>query len=318
MLVVILPVLAPHVWRTGRGKWAVTGFLVGVSPIAVFSVMAGERMWQNIVLGRVGVNGSLRLADDPLRSVVVLAPVGAVTCILLWFAWTRRSRVSISHALLALGVLPQALQRIDAEHAIYTLCVTAPLVVIGAATSRPTAASIRRRKMLMASLSVALVGGMAATLLRPSPEAVRVRVEDRSALIEADDASRLSDTRLQLLRHASPGETLFVGSTDMSRASLSRIEMYYLMPELRPRAYFLELAVGVSEQAGSGLVDDIRAADVLLLTPMPDGLRERLFPYLTQESEEANDMVRRDFCLAAETGWGQIYEHRPCTDVSIP
>lgn len=314
MLVMVLPVLAPHMWRTGRWRWAASGFLVGVSPLVMVSATAGERMWQNIVLGRVGVNGALRLADDPVRSIVVLAPVAAVTCILVWFAWSRRSRVAISHGLLAVGVLPQALQRVDPEHAMYTLCVTAPLVVIGAAGSRPTAASIRRRRMLVAALSVALVGGMGATLLRASPDAVRVRVQDRSALIAAHDAAAVSQTRSQLLRHAPPGGGLFVGSTDMSRTSLSRIELYYLMPELRPRAYFLELAVGVSEQADSGLVDDIRAADVLLLTAMPDELREHLFPYLTKGSDEANDVVRREFCLAAETGWGMVYERGPCTD----
>ncbi|GAA2018697.1 hypothetical protein GCM10009740_03270 [Terrabacter terrae] len=314
LLVVVVPVLLPYLWRCSRWRWIASGLALGLAPLGGFSLAAGTRMWWNIGPGRAGVNGAMSLLDDPVRSVAILASVLGVTSTLVWLAWKRRSRASMSHALLALGILPQTLQRVDPDHALYTLCVTVPLVIVVGATADRSADALRRRKMLAAAMAVAFVGGLAAMVLRPSPATVTVRFQDRSAIVAASELPDLTATRTELLRHAPPGGSLFVGSSDMSTVSLSRIIVYYLLPELRPRAYFLELAVGVSERAGSGLVNDVRNADVLLLTRMPDGLMRQLYPYLPPGSDEANEVVRREFCPVSETGWGMLYQHRPCTN----
>lgn len=311
LAVLALVVVLPLMWRTRRGRWVVPGFLLGMAPIAYLWVTAGGRMWQNILLGRVGVNGSLRLTDDSVRSAVILGVVLSVTGSLIWFAWSLRSRMALMQGLLAVGVLPQSLQRVDPEHALYTLCVTGPLVLIAATSGTPVSTSMRRRKRLIGSIGVALVAGMMATLLR-SAEPVRFLVGGRSVFLETRDAAAFADTRRELLAHAGPGSTIFVGTTDLSRPSLARTTVYYLMPELRARAYFLELPPGVSERPGSGLVRDLRAADVLLLSRMPDGLADRLYPYVPPGSPEANAAVRAEFCQVAETGWGVIYEHHAC------
>ena len=318
LIVVAVAVLAPHLWRSGRWRWTTAGFVAGLSPLAASALVAGPRMWQNIVPGRIGVNGSLRLTDNPGQSLAVLTSLICVTAILVHYAWKRRSRVAVSHVLLALGILPQALQRMDTDHALYTLCITAPLVVVGAAAGPTTADSIRRRRMLVVSTIIAVMGSMSVMVLRPTHETVRVTLSGRSAVIEAQDLPNLMDTRNALLAHAPSGGNVFIGSTDMSRAALSRILVYYLLPELRPRSYYLELAAGISERAHSGLADDLRRADVLLLTPMPEELREQLFPYITKGSDEANRVVASEFCPVNETRWGTVYQHRPCAAPSLP
>lgn len=312
LLVVILPVLAPYLWRSSTWRWMATGLAFGLAPLLAFFIHAGPRMWWNIGPGRAGVNGSMNLLDTPGRSFAILASVLGVTGALAWFAWRRRTRLAVSHALLALGILPQTLQRVDPEHAIYTLCVTVPLVVVALAFAPKSPELVHRRRMLLVAMSIAFIGALAAMVLRPSPETVHVRFGDRSAIIAASEMPDLMATRAELLAHAPPGASLFVGSTDMSTVSLSRILVYYLTPELHPRAYYLELAVGVSERAGSGLVQDVRNADVLLLTRMPDGLMQELYPHLPRGSGEANRAVAADFCRVAETGWGVIYERGPC------
>ena len=305
--------LVPYVWRTRRWKGVLGGVLLGLGPLAVFAEVAGQRMWRNIVLGRMGVNGSLRLADTSLRSAMILTSVLLVTAMLVWLAWRRRTRASAAYAIVAVGLLPQTLQRVDPEHALYTLCITVPLLAVAVTPAAPTVTSMHRRRLLVVSMCIALMAGLAATVLR-APDAVPVRVGERSVLLSQSDAAGLADTRSVLLANAPSGGTVFVGSTDMARVSLSRITTYYLLPELRARGYYLELALGVSERAGSGLVDDLRTADVLVLSHMPDGLMGRLYPYIPKGSEEANEVVRREFCPVAETSWGVIYVHRSCVD----
>ncbi|GAA1992136.1 hypothetical protein GCM10009817_37860 [Terrabacter lapilli] len=317
LLVVVLLVLAAYLWRSSTWRWMATGLGIGLVPLLGFCLQAGPRMWWNIGPGRAGVNGALSLLDNPGRSLAILTSVLGVTATLVWFAWQRRTRAAVGHALLAVGILPQTLQRLDPEHAIYTLCVSVPLLVVGLASAPMSAEYLRRRRMMLMAMTVAFIGALAAMVLRPSAQTAHVQFGDRSAIVAKSEVPDLMATRSQLLASAPPEGTLFVGSTDMSTVSLSRIFVYYLTPELAPRAYYLELAVGVSERAGSGLAQDIEKADVLLLTRMPDGLMQQLYPHLNRGSDEANRAVAADFCRVAETHWGVVYERKPCSGRAI-
>lgn len=312
LLLVMVPVMGVSVWRSPYWRRMVAGFVVGLTPLLAFFVAAGPRMWWNIGPGRAAVNGALNPFDAPEQSLTVIACVLGVTGTLVWFAFKRRTSVSVSHALLALGILPQTLQRVDSDHAFYTLCVTIPLVIAGSTVAKPAQNSIRRRNALVLAIALALVPILAAPIFCALPPTATVHFGDRSAMVAASEVPNLMATRTELLAHAPPGGSVFVGSTDMSKVSLSQVKLYYLTPELLPKAYFLELAVGVSEQAGSGLVNDIRNADVLLLTPRNDGVMRHLYPYLAPGSDEANSVVREHFCRVAETGWGVVYVRRPC------
>ncbi|GAA2741658.1 hypothetical protein GCM10009868_08510 [Terrabacter aerolatus] len=311
LAIVGLPVLVPFLWRSSTWRWLVAGFAAGLAPTAWLFVVAGSRMWRNIGPGRAGINGSLRLMDDPLRSVTLVVAVVGVTSALVWLALKHRTRSSAAHALLALAILPQSLQRVDPEHALYTLCVTVPLVAVAVVGSESPDA-LRRRKMVLVAMAVAAVGSVMAAVLRPSPATVALQFGDRSAVIPLAEYAGLMETRSALLAHAAPGGSLFVGSTDLSRDSITRVAAYHLIPELRPSSYFLDLTGGAASRAGSGLAEDLRRSDVLLLTPMPEGLMEKVSPYAVRGSDEANSVVRTEFCRVAETGWGVIYAHHPC------
>lgn len=314
LLVITVPVLLSIVWRSPTWRRTLAGFAVGLTPLLAFALVAGQRMWWNIGPGRAGVNGALDPFDTPAQSFTILAAVLGATGTLIWLAYTRRTRLALTHALVALGILPQTLQRVDPDHAFYTLCVTIPLVITGTWVARPSAASTRRRNLLAIAMVIAMGVSLAAVVLRPAPPTVTVQLGGRSAILAASQVSDLLATRAELIAYSPPGGSLFVGSTDMSKVSLSQVPLYYLTPELRPKAYYLELAVGVSERSGSGLVRDIQDADVLLLSPRNDDLMRHLYPYLAPGSDEANAVVRDKFCRVAETGWGVIYVRRPCAD----
>ena len=67
-------------------------------------------------------------------------------------------------------------------------------------------------------------------------------------------------------RLASPGDSLFVGPQDLRRTNYGPTYMYFLLRELRPASYYMEMNPGTANREGSGLADELRRADWLILT----------------------------------------------------
>jgi len=185
--------------------------------------------------------------------------------------------------------------------------------MIGTAAASRSSDLAFRRRLLLVPVVAALIAGVGPMVLQPATETVKVQFGDRSAWIDKSEVSDLLATRSALLEHAPAGGSLFVGATDMSRDSLTRVLVYHLVPELHARGYFLDLTGGVAARSGSGLVNDLRRSNVLLLTRLQAGLMERISPYAQPGSKEANQMVASEFCLVGETGWGEVYQRMPCT-----
>jgi hypothetical protein len=96
-----------------------------------------------------------------------------------------------------------------------------------------------------------------------------------------------------------PGDRLIVGPADLSRTIYSDVAVYYLFPELVPGTYFIEMDPGLADAEGSGLAEDIAAADILVLTNIWTGWNE---PNASSErlSQEANQAVADNFCLVRQ------------------
>ena len=123
-----------------------------------------------------------------------------------------------------------------------------------------------------------------------------------SILIRFDAAARISK----------PGDRLFVGPTDMRKTPYSDAYLYYMLPDLDPATYYIEMDPGVANDKNSRLADDLRSADIVILSSVwndwdePNDAR-KFGPNLP------NEILERDFCLVQKFGRGGVYElYRRC------
>ena len=104
-----------------------------------------------------------------------------------------------------------------------------------------------------------------------------------------------------------PGESLFVGPQDLRRTNYGPTYVYFLLDELEPASYYMEMNPGTTNREGSGLADDLREADWLILSSEWDNWDE------PNDSEkygpsEPNHVVRDLFCPRLERGQYRLYE----------
>ena len=241
------------------------------------------------------------------------------------WAWIRRRRgagdertmVLLAAGLFGLGILPQALQRPDSTHLAWVAIGSWPLLAASIVDVRSRRGAVepgaarRDRGAIAAGLAV-----VAALMLVIAPfytyrhYLLHTRVSAGELplpfLVERDGrrfwfgdpfvASALSQMVVDLEALTEPGDRLIVGPADLSRTIYSDVAVYFLFPELVPGTYFIEMDPGLADAAGSGLAEDIAAADVLVLTNIWTGWNE---PNASSDrlSQEGNQAVADNFCL---------------------
>jgi len=244
------------------------------------------------------------------------------------WAWIRRRRgagdehtmVLLAAGLFGLGILPQALQRPDSTHLAWVAIGSWPLLAASIVDVRSRRGAVepgaarRDRGAIAAGLAV-----VAALMLVIAPfytyrhYLLHTRVSAGELplpfLVERDGrrfwfgdpfvASALSQMVVDLEELTEPGDRLIVGPADLSRTIYSDVAVYFLFPELVPGTYFIEMDPGLADAAGSGLAEDIAAADVLVLTNIWTGWNE---PNASSDrlSQEANQAVGDNFCLVRQ------------------
>ena len=116
-----------------------------------------------------------------------------------------------------------------------------------------------------------------------------------------DDADAATALLEKLDSISEPGQRLFVGPTDLRRTPYSDAYFYYLMPKLDPGTYYIEMDPGVANADDSGLADEVRDADFLILSSAWDNWDE---PNDSRElgPDEPNEVVRDEFCLVDRFG----------------
>jgi hypothetical protein len=247
--------------------------------------------------------------------------VAIIAAVVPLWAWRRRRRgetdehtmVLLAAGLFGLGILPQALQRPDSTHLAWVAVGSWPLLaasIVDVYSRRRTTAARRWAPAVVG------VGTVLALMLAIAPFYTyrhyvlhtRVSAGDLPLpfLVERDDrrfwfgdafvASALTDMVADLETLAEPGDRLIVGPADLSRTIYSDVAVYFLFPELEPATYFIEMDPGLADAEGSGLAEDIVAADFLVLTNIWTGWNE---PNASSErlSQEANQAVADNFCL---------------------
>jgi hypothetical protein len=349
-----------------RSKWLLSGVAVGVSPYVIQLATAGVgTTFRGMILDPVVyLRGGRRLPVPPpwdhidgfLQKAGAIEPLswpipsfstaqqltiwfffllGSVTFLLLVARWRLRqdrasftARVLATVALFSVGLLPQAIQRVDSTHFAWVSCVPFAFLPIGIAEMlRATAPRLRiRARNLVAGASVlvflfaVLPFFTARSYADLSLQSVGIRrfaykIENRGRIfyLSRPDVARAANEVLPVAERISkPGERLFVGPTDLRKTPYSDAFLYYMLPDLVPATYYIEMDPGVANADDSGLAEDLRSADIAILSSVWNHWDEpndaRKFG-----STRPNEILKRDFCLVESFGRGGVYElYRRC------
>lgn len=258
----------------------------------------------------------------------LLALVGG--CALLLVAGRRCARAGrprlLVMAAFATGLLPQALQRADSTHLAWVSCVTfafLPAAVVElwpsrATTGSPAGRPDRGRVRTGAAIAVPAVCLLALVphfTLRTYTEAAgqtfgyrhnarSMTYDGRVFRYARADAVDAVNALLPLVDELTePGDRLFVGPGDLRLTPYSEAFLYYLLPDLTPATRYIEMDPGVANAEDSGLADELRSADVAILSSIRDDWNEPNDSVL-DGPDEPNRVLAEDFCLVASYGEG--------------
>ncbi|MFM7271990.1 MAG: hypothetical protein ACKO2C_10215 [Actinomycetes bacterium] len=358
---------AAATWGLGRAnhRRLLLGGAIGVSPYLVHLATAGPvTVFRGMVLDPVVfLRGGRRLPVPPpwdrLDSILQRlgveqlprwpAPLSTPAQLAVWF-WlllatiallliigalaVRRDRTRFeARALLAvgalsLGLLPQAVQRVDSAHLAWVSCVPVAFLPVALAEAwrlvRRSAGG-RSRIAICIGSSLLLVGAVIPhytvriyadyTAQTFGHRRIAVPITHRGRLFyygrpEVQHAAESLLARIEMV--SQPGDRLFVGTNDLRKTPYSDAYLYYLLPDRPPATYFVEMDPGVANRDGSRMPDDLRSADIVVLSSIWKDWSEpndsRRFGSL-----ESSRVLARDFCVDGTFGDGiyQLLTPRP-------
>jgi hypothetical protein len=234
-----------------------------------------------------------------------------------WAPGAHRGLVLLAAGLFGVGMLPQALQRVDSTHFAWVSCVPVallPVALLELLRRHRPAWPAARTKAVAAGVVVGLVVLVIPryTLTQYTDYALQSFGIHRQAFeIERDgrrfyygrpDVARQLGPLLEALGDLSePGQSLLVGTSDLRFTPYSDAFLYYLFPELEPATYYIEMDPGVANDDDSGLADEVRAADFLILSSVWDDWDEPNDSRIPG-SNEPNEVVDELFCEVGDFG----------------
>ncbi|MEX0665463.1 MAG: hypothetical protein WD598_11950 [Acidimicrobiia bacterium] len=236
-----------------------------------------------------------------------------------------RARVLLAAAGFSVGLIPQALQRPDPTHLAWVACVGMAFVPVAAVEV------IQARRPGWGRRPVALVVGAAfllgLTLVIPNytlrsyadftAQTFGEHVDSHPmknggrTFYNGNEANAKAANKMfkVINRITKPGDRLFVGSKDLRKAPLSEASFYFLLPDLPPATYYIEMDPGIANAPDSGLADEVRNSDILILSSTWEIWDE---PNDSRKfgPNEPNEVVRDEFCLVDKFGpHYYLYQH---------
>jgi len=358
---------ATAVWGLGARahRRLALGAAIGVSPYLIHLATAGPiTVFRGMVLDPVvALRGGRRLPVPPpwdhLDSVLQRVGVEALprwpsvlstpAQLALWFwlliatvllllgvgAWAVRrephrleARVLIAVGALSLGLLPQAVQRVDSAHLAWVSCVPVaflPVAIVellrilrpsmrrGARAAIAATAAATLILVVLPHFTARIYYDYTAQSFGYRRTAVPIRHEGRLfyyGRAEVQGAAEALLARIDEL--TAPGDRLFVGTSDLRRTPYSDAYLYYMLPELRPATYFVEMDPGMANREGSRMPDDLASADVVVLSSI---WRDWSEPNDSRRygSLESSRVLAARFCQVGAFGDGiyDLYTPRP-------
>ena len=180
-----------------------------------------------------------------------------------------------------LGILPEAFQRNDQLHLALVACFILPAAVLLPAWPR------RMGKGPLAVNWLPVVIGIVVLLMAEpyygtnywsaAKPGARQRVEHlvinegRSVPVaSASDQKDLTAILKEVDARSRPGQRVFVGPLNLRTANYNDTFIYFLLPQLVPGSYYLEMNPGVANAQGSQLTVDLGQDNMLILTSTYD------------------------------------------------
>jgi hypothetical protein len=324
-----LPVLA-GASPPARRRYAV-GLAAGALAYLVHAAIVGADKIGRVVSDLVASTGGRKLPVDFTDSepgrMMLLALVALFLSLVLttqgWRAdgWDPRRRIAAALSLVSLALLPYAFSRLDYEHAALAAIPALALVPVMAADL-----GSRFGRAALAGGPLAAVG-IVLLLLALAPDAVRGRAREHFDVLlsRTDDGSellRLGERSFRVgagvdARHArrvvaaaeaqrrDGAKTLFVGPRDLRRSNANDAFLYYLLDDLEPASYYMELNPQTANRDGSGLAGEVRRADLLILNGRWDQWDE---PNESRRygPNEPNRVAARHFCRELRAGTYEV------------
>jgi hypothetical protein len=321
------------------------GAFAGVLPLVFLALAAGPSPIANnlfifpVIYSAPGRHLPLLSGDKSvffLFCVHVVASLTNVGAGIVAFCKQPRiaeSRVVLSIALLGLFLTHQAAQRMDELHVVSAACVSISLLPISLAVvfSSRQFARVDNRTAALAVVSVIAIieavdpeittffrHAVHCGLLPCKEQAYWVEHHGRSFPRATSEEARAISVTLEVLNQlSSPGQRLFVGPADLRRTNYVDSYVYYLMPQLRPATYFIEMNPFSANRPNSRLTADVQGADWLVLNRDLDSFNE---PNRSRDfgSDEPNAAVHDRFQRLGEYGTFVLFQRRRPTDTGTP
>jgi hypothetical protein len=233
-----------------------------------------------------------------------------------------RARILLAVAVFSVGLLPQGVQRVDSTHFAWASAI--PLAFLPVAVAEllrgrgahrtPGRGWVAPAAGIAVVAAVLLVAIPTFTLRRYADFSVQsfgyhrlsyeISYQGRTFYYGRRDVVSAVEEMLPVIeRIAPPGSRMLVGTGDLRKTPYSDAFLYYMLPDLVPGTYYIEMDPGVANREGSRLADDVASSDVVVLSTVWDDWDEPNDSRIVG-SEEPNQVLREQFCLVDEYGDG--------------
>jgi hypothetical protein len=246
---------------------------------------------------------------------ILVATCAAMVAIAVW---SKRRGSEHGWRLLALGLfaaglLPQVVQRADTAHLSWVSCVPfglLPAFLAEAARLRGTRLAVARVAMLAPFVFMLVFphftyrwyADYVAQSVNYDRHVWSVDHRGRSFYYGRQDVPPAAEAMLDDVdRLTEPGDKVIVGTSDLRRTPYSEAYLYFLLPQLVPGTRYIEMDPGVANADDSGLADELRDSDVVILSTVYDNWVE---PNTSMDpgSAEPGKVLDELYCLHGRYG----------------
>ena len=258
---------------------------------------------------------------------VLLGSIG----FLLYAAWRAiraepasiTARTLLVVALFSLGIVPQALQRVDSAHLEWVACVPfgfLPVALFDVARRRwPRVNPVRFAQgagavalalvvFLLPAFTVSTWADYTLQTFGSHRTAYKISHDGRTFYYGKQDRARGAQEVIDATAAITkPGDKLFVGPVNLRKTPYSDAYLYYMLPDLVPGTYYIEMDPGMANTDDSGLDQQLASSDVAILSSIWDNWSEPNDSRKTG-SAKAQQVLARDFChVGTYQGLYQLY-----------
>jgi hypothetical protein len=335
VLLVIVALLV--VWRLCV-PWLLVGMVVGLMALVANVVQAGPAaVLRDQVIEPIFVSGpGRRLALTKLTwqelTLLFLCVAVAVASVVVGIVRVRRDgrrrdaprawepMFLLTIGVFEVGILPQAFQRSDQLHLALVACFVLPAAVLLPAWPRragPEGTGFNWTPVVVGVVVLVMAepyfGQSYWSAVGPAGKAHALHVvsnQGRSVPVDSEkDQRHLTGLLKALDARAHPGQRVFVGPDDLRTANYDDTFIYYLLPQLTPGSYYLEMDPGVANGSSSQLARDLDQDQFLILDNRYDK-----FPDLDRSTRfgprEPNAIVKSQFVKVLAKGPWVLYQQR--------